>query len=778
MIEPGQRLLHYRIEDKLGQGGMGEVYRARDTRLDRDVALKVLSGKLAGNPTSLQRFRLEAQAVAAINHPNIVTIHAVEQDGDTHFLTMELVRGRSLDRLVERGGLPIDRLLQLALPIADGLAAAHERGITHRDLKPANIMLGDDGRVRILDFGLAKLEQAATGAEDRTRTTPLTFEGAIVGTIPYMSPEQVEGKPLDPRTDIFSLGVLLYELATGDRPFRGGTQPALMSSILRDVPPQIVALRADLPRHLGRIVQRCLEKEPQSRYRSATDVAYELRALKREHEASGPVASSAAAPRPQPSTAGSGLVDRGSTSGDHVGQSIAVLPFVNRSAKEDDQYFSDGLSEELINALSKIAGIKVTARSSAFQFRGQELDVRDVGRKLGVEAVLEGSVRIAGSRLRITTELVNCADGLQLWSGRFDGEMKDVFDTQDEIVQKIVEQLEIKVGSSQGDRPLVKRETDNLDAYHLLLKARQHMGDFWEPGLVQAIECLERAVELDPGYAQAYADMSFCWLVRSIFGTLSGKEGFPHVRETARRALELDPDLGDAHAMHGIYLAWHDFDWVGAEVALRRAVHLNPQGVWGHFFYAGMLSTARRGDDILPHVRMMRELDPLNRVVNAHVALFLFYAGRIDEAIEAAGQSIELFPDFWFPYYELSYFLWQKRDEAGALENMRKAIEMTGDNIPFLSCILAAMEFSFGHDDEGERVLARVDEQAKTAPVAAMGRIVVEVVRGDTDAAIDWLERGRADHDMLLCWTRAFCELQGIIRDDRIRDAMARVGLP
>jgi serine/threonine protein kinase/tetratricopeptide (TPR) repeat protein len=771
-MQPGRKLLHYEILAKLGEGGMGEVYKARDTRLNRDVALKVLAPQLARNDRSVQRFRREAQAIAATSHPNIVTVYAVEQDDDLHFITMELVHGHTLDRAIPRGGLASGPLLDLALPIAEGLAAAHERGITHRDLKPANVMLDDSGRVRILDFGLAKVDSEAGAEPDRTRTAAITQEGAIVGTVPYMSPEQVEGKPLDRRTDVFSFGVILYEMATGVRPFRGETQPALMSSILRDAPAPLSVSRTDLPGHLEHVVRRCLEKAPAERYASASDLVYELKSLRSGGTSS--VHSSAPAPTWVAEGPASTALSR-SSAGEE--RSIAVLPFLNRSANPDDQYFSDGLSEELINALSRIRGIKVTARSSAFQFRGQERDVREVGEKLGVECVLEGSVRIAGSRLRITTELVNCTNGYQLWSERFDGEMKDIFDTQDEIAQAIVKQLKVELGS-RGDAPLVRRGTENLDAYHLLLKARHHMADFWEPGVIRAIECLEQAVEIDPGYALAYADMAFCWLIRSIFGSLSGKEGFPRIRSNAQRALELDPQLGDAHAAWAIYLGWHDFDWEAADRAQLRAVELNPQSVWAHFYCAGTYSIVRRHDDIPAHVEKMRELDPLNRPIAAHVALFLFYANRVDEAIAAAEAALEMFPDYWLLYYNMSFFRWKKREGEAAIAAMQRAIELTGESIPFLSTYLAAIYFFFGHEEEGRRQLDRVAEMEKTLPRSGLGWIVLEASRGNTDAAIAEIERGVAEHDTLTCWARAFCEQQGLIRDERLREAMARAGMP
>ncbi|MDX1645432.1 MAG: serine/threonine-protein kinase, partial [Thermoanaerobaculia bacterium] len=373
----GHSLSHYRITASLGAGGMGEVYRARDEKLGREVALKVLPAEMAGDASRLERFQREARAVAALNHPNIVTLYSVEEEGGTHFLTMELVEGRTLGEVMSDGQIPLGRFFEIALALAAAMAAAHGRGITHRDLKPANVMLTDEGFVKVLDFGLAKLAESA-GADDLTQmpTEALTQDGMVVGTIPYMSPEQIEGKPLDHRTDIFSLGVLLYEMLVGSRPFQGDTQPALMSAILRDDPPSVVAVRNDLPRHLGRVVARCLEKDPKRRYESAAGLSYELEGLEREHRAESLAASSSrgeAESRPvDPSPAGTrfssigaGPAEAPSAAGSSGvaalrERSIAVLPFVNRSGDPDDQYFSDGLSEELINALSKLSGIRVT----------------------------------------------------------------------------------------------------------------------------------------------------------------------------------------------------------------------------------------------------------------------------------------------------------------------------------------------------------------------------------------------------------------------------------
>src|SRR5262245_7329113 len=409
-MHPGDRLGHYTIVSHLGSGGMGAVYRATDTSLDRDVALKILPIDVAADPERLERFRREARAIAALNHPSILTIYSVEQDGNVHFLTMELVSGKPLDRLIGEHLLPIERVAEISQALADALTAAHEKGIVHRDLKPANVVLTESGRVKVLDFGLAKVQQAGLPSTGDSATNLATSVGAVLGTPAYMSPEQVTGVPVDHRTDIFSLGILLYELATGVRPFHGRSSAELASSILRDEPRPASEIRPAVPAHLTSVISRCLEKNASTRYPTMGDVSKALKSGK----------DAGVAPK-------------------DAGPSVAVLPFQNLSADPENEFFSDGLAEEILNALSQVAGLRVAARTASFTFKGRTTDLTEIGSRLHVSTVLDGSVRRAGNRVRVTVQLVDVANGFQLWSERYDREMADIFDVQDEISRAIAE---------------------------------------------------------------------------------------------------------------------------------------------------------------------------------------------------------------------------------------------------------------------------------------------------------------------------------------------------
>ncbi|HEV8375690.1 MAG TPA: protein kinase, partial [Candidatus Polarisedimenticolia bacterium] len=671
-LSPGQTLSHYRLVGEIGRGGMGVVYEAVDTSLDRRVALKILPAEATSEPERLERFRREAKAVAALNHPNIVTIYSVEEAEGIHFLTMELVAGKTLHELTPEGGLPLERIFQIAIPLAEALSVAHERGIVHRDLKPSNIVVSEDGRVKVLDFGLAKLMASAAevpgGSLPPTRTLG-TVEGKILGTVPYMSPEQVSGKAVDHRSDIFSLGIILYEMALGKRPFSGESSAELASSILRDLPTSVTELRSDLPSHLGWVIRRCLEKDPRRRYQSALDISNELADLKSGLSSESPafrsptsapgisspaggIASSAqsgaarsaagsGALQPVSSGPGQGAISGGRetfasaagkapvpvrylvfagflavagmiftavylrrdekipsppapgevpASGPGVpvpaaakGPSIAILPFVNMSSDPDNEYFSDGMTEELINALAKVQGLKVPARTTVFALKGKSLGIEEIGKKLGVGTVLEGSVRKAGDRLRINVQLVGTSDGSALWSEEYDREFKDVFAIQDEISRKIVESLKVKLTPTE-QHAIERVPTRDAKAYDFYLRGRRNFYRGGAKNNKSAEEMFWRAVHLDSKYALAYAGLADVASFKYMYS-----ESTPEVLEAAngasKKALELAPDLAESHASRGLALSLSK-DYSAAAREFETAIRLDPRLFEAYYFYA------------------------------------------------------------------------------------------------------------------------------------------------------------------------------------------------
>jgi non-specific serine/threonine protein kinase len=576
----GKTLSHYRIVDKIGKGGMGEVYKAEDTNLHRHVALKVLPPEMAEDPDRLERFRREAQAIAALNHPNIVTIHSIEDSEAGQFITMELVEGHSLDEMITADGLSLEGLLEIAEPLVKALSAAHQKGITHRDLKPANVMVTADGVVKILDFGLAKLQHALESAEERDLPTQaLTQEGMVVGTVPYMSPEQVQGMAIDHRTDIFSVGVILYEMATGKRPFKGESSASLISAILRDTPPAVTELRGDVPRDLARVIGLCLEKEPKRRYQAADEVLEDLAKIGGE---------------------------KAKTKED-TGRSVAVLPFVDMSPEKDQDYFCEGLAEELINALVKSEDLRVASRTSSFRFKGTQTDVREIGRRLNVSTVLEGSVRKAGNHLRITAQLINVADGYNLWSDRYDRELKDVFAIQDEIAGSIVEALQATL-SPKEKRAAEKGAPVDVQAYDYYLRGRKYFYEFREKSFQLARQMFTRATVLDEGYARAYAGIADCCSILYMYYDAS-EENLNEADTASCKAVEIDPEAAEAHASRGLAVSLSG-EFEEANKEFEKAIALNPKLFEAHYFYARSLYSQGEMEDAAKRFEEASKVNP------------------------------------------------------------------------------------------------------------------------------------------------------------------------
>jgi TolB-like protein len=675
--QPGDKLGPYEIVSAIGKGGMGEVWKARDSRLNRDVAIKFCSNQFS------DRFEREAKAIAALNHSNICQIYDVGPD----YLVMEYIEGAP-----PRGPLTPPDAVRLALGIAAALEAAHAKGITHRDLKPANILVTQSG-VKLLDFGLALVDDnAGVGIADAP--TALSVAGAVMGTVAYMSPEQAQGKPADARSDVFSFGLVLYELLSGRQAFAGDSAIDTMAAIVRDQPPAL-----DAPSKLSEIVTRCLRKLPASRFQTMTEVRAAL-----EQALPGQAAAS-------------GI------------PSIAVLPFANMSRDADDEYFSDGLAEEIINALAQVEGLKVIARTSAFAFKGQNTDIRKIAETLGVTNVLEGSVRRAGNRLRITAQLIHAADGTHLWSQRYDRDMTDIFAVQDEISQAISGALQLKLS------PVRERRMPSLPAWEAYLKYRDYQWKFTPEASQRSRECLERALVLDPGFALPYVGLADYHLALSSVGGIPARDGMLRARDLARRALELDPDLPEAHAMLGIVAGHYDLDWKEAERRFRLAMTREPISChlrqWHAAFY---LSSVGRKEEARREIERVLKEDPLSQMWHYNYSETLQGLGLDDEALSAGRKAVEIDPQFWLGWWHCGMLHSIHGRHADTRDCAGKAFAGASWS-PYSLGLMAGVLAHGGEPEKAEALLANLRADADTGPV---GLACYHLVLGEIDRAVEW----------------------------------------
>ncbi len=688
----GRTLSHYRIRERLGAGGMGVVYRAEDQRLHRPVALKVLPPELVANEERRRSLLREARAGAAVVHPSVAAVYEIGEDQGTIFVAMELVEGETLQERIAGRPLPLHAALGIAIEIADGLAHAHQAHVIHRDLKPANVVIRPDGHVKILDFGLAKLsEQEKSGASERSRLESLTVEatreGWLLGTPAYMSPEQVRGEPLDARSDLFSFGSTLYEMLTGQAPFRGASPAETLTAILRDEPTPASRLHPELPPRLEVILGRCLAKDPAQRYPGASDLAAELRALASGTAPAAPArpleVSALSAPggevrgRPRrawlPLAAGAALLlaaplvwwlSRAPSEGS-PGHSLAVLPFVNRSADPEQEYFADGIAEELLNALARFEGLRVVGRTSSFSFRDSDADLKTIGESLGVDVILEGSVRTAGDRVRITAQLVDAGDGFHRWSETYDRELEDIFAIQTEIATAIATALRVQLSPEQRQR-LATPPTRNLDAYQAYLLGNQHLARRTTASVEQAIGYFQRALELDPELALAYLGLTKGYIAQHRDAGPTG-EMLSRAQAAADKALELDDRLAEAHAALGLVDRWRS-DFEGAEAAFQHALALNPNSVDANILYGDLLGwKLARYEEALALSRKAVELDPLSIDAVAGLGQALQWLGRFDESLSWYERALEIDPGFAQGYALIAahhWFVTGRLDEA------------------------------------------------------------------------------------------------------------------
>ena len=710
-LAAGTRIGPYELLVSIGAGGMGEVYRARDTRLDRIVAIKIVKEEFS------ERFEREARVVAALNHSNICQLY----DVGPNYLVMEYIEGAPL-----QGPVPVDRALKYASQICDALHAAHQKGITHRDLKPANILVTATG-LKLVDFGLAQVGMTTQSGKDATQSIGLTQAGTILGTAAYMSPEQAEAKSVDARSDIFSFGLVLYEMLTGRRAFQGDSAIAILAAILTKEP---APLGAGVSSAVRDIVTRCLRKSRADRFQSALELRAALES-----------ASTSKTTEAQPS--------------------IAVLPFANMSRNQDDEYFSDGLSEEIINVLAHIPGLKVIARTSAFAFRGKEQDIRKIAEALGVRNILEGSVRRAGNRIRVTTQLISAEDGSHLWSERYDREMADVFALQDEIAEAIAAVLRIKLAVQPS---AVRQYTPNLASYEALLQAWHHLSKYTPESMTKAGDYLQRAIALDPGYAAAHSALGFYFNILALLGLRPAHEVHPPARAACLQALAIDPSLADALAMLGWVAAAYDYDWKEAERLFRSAMASNPVTPVVHWLAGHYLFSIGNFQPAIQEIERALEADPLNISYRRSLAFCMLGAGRQTEADEQGRRNIEFDENEYWSYFLMSLIHAQSGDLEEAVQLARKAYSLAPWFLPVVA-ILAGVLMRAGDAHEAATVLQKLgDGQAYGAPLAF---VIYYLLCSQIELAADWTEKAIEQRDAALTSYLQLPQLKELRRSSR-----------
>jgi serine/threonine-protein kinase len=796
----------YKILASIGAGGMGEVYRAQDAKLGRDVALKVLPAEMAHDPERLARFHREAKALAQLDHPNIVTIHSVEECNGVHFLTMQLVEGRSLDRVIPASGLPLEQIVEIARALGDALAVAHDKGIVHRDLKPGNVMVTNEGHVKVLDFGLAKDVRAANGGDLTLTSDSQTQIGVVMGTPAYMSPEQAAGRLLDHRTDIFSLGVVLHEMATGRRPFEGTSSAELVSAILRDTPPSVTDARPDLPSDLARIIRRCLEKDPSHRVQTARDVSNEFRDLARQtSQKLAATTTSTSSSRAVPAAdsgiphadevsgvkrhaialtiatillvigfAGVGIYLKGSKAGQV--DSIAVLPLENRSNDPEAEYISDGITESINNSLTRLPSLRVIPHSVASHYRGKSMDMRKVGDELRVQAMLTGSIAQRGNDLTVNVELDDVRNGKQLWGERYNRKLADLLAVQNEIAREVSQLLRSQL-SAEDQQKLTKGSTDNPEAYQLYLKGKYYTNKLSKAGFSKGIEYFNQAIALDHQYGLAYSGLAYNYINQDDW-FMPPNEAGPKTREAAQKALAIDESDGGAHLSMAIVTHWYDWNWAAAESEFKRAIELNPDNWEAHTYYSWFLAPMGRNDQSIAEAKRAQQADPLSGFANFNVGGALVFARQWDPAIEQLHRAIEVDPTFWFSHCFLGRAYEQKGKLPEAIAEFQRALELEEDNAEIWSGLGHAYALS-GKRAEAQKVLEHLKGVSAHSWVAPYNIAVIYAGLGEKEQAFAFLDQAYKDRSYYLpTYLATDARIDSLRSDPRFVELRKRVGLP
>jgi eukaryotic-like serine/threonine-protein kinase len=785
MLAIGDSLGHYRLLELLGAGGMGQVYLALDEHLGRKVAIKVLPQEASADEGARKRLLREARAVAMLDHPNICTIHEVGEDSGRNFIVMQYIEGETMAQRIRHRGLVLRDALELAVQVADALVEAHARHIIHRDIKPQNIMIDARGQAKVLDFGLAKLVNAEAGSATATQDQ-LTGSGTILGTVPYMSPEQVRGEEIDERSDIFSFGSLLYEMASGQTPFESPSKAEMIAAILMKEPSTLHEFRLNVPTGLQEIVAKALRKNRERRYQTAQALLDDLKIVKLQVD-SQPLSDAAMLPRPVAGaedqtvklSGGSGArpgtqpgVQRTTDARDRPIDSLAILPFVNLSQEADTEYLSDGITESLINSLSQVPNLRVIARSSAFRYKGQEPDLQRIGGELDVQAVLTGRVAQRGPYLLISVELEDVASNSHLWGEHYNRKFSDIFEIQESMSREISEKLRVHM-TRETRRALTQRYTENVESYQLYLKGRFY-ADLWTPeGVQQAINFFEQAIKKDPTYALAHAAMANAhWALSSQF--VAPNEAMPKVKECALQAIVIDETLPEAHTALAVVKAVYEHDFAGAEQEFKRAVDLNPGSASAHEWYGYVLTPLGREAEAAMQIKLALELDPFSVTVNSSLGLSYFWAGRYDAAIEQFQKTFLLAPELWWAHFFMGWAYDRKGMQPEALAALDEAIRLGST---YAAAYRSYMHARAGDTGDAERLLLELQTQAQEAYVSPHHIAIIYAGLGDREGTFTWLEKAYESREEAMMFLNVDPTWEDLREDPRFQALVRRVGL-
>jgi len=772
----------YEIIEELGKGGMGRVYRVEDKKVKEEVALKLIKPEIASDKKTIQRFRNELTTARKIRHKNVCAMFDLGEEKGSHYITMDFIPGQDLKGLIKQSGqLAVGTTIKIAKQMIEGLAEAHRLGVVHRDLKPSNIMIDKEGGARIMDFGIAR----------SLKGKGITGAGVMIGTPEYMSPEQVEGKEVDQRSDIYSLGIILYEMLTGSLPFEGDTPFTIGVKHKSEIPKDPKEINPQIPDDLSGLILKCMQKDKENRYQEAGELLTELNNIEQ-----GIPTSDRMAPKRKPITSREITVTFGlkklfipalivvalvitvliiwqpwsqkeTVPIPSDKPSIAVLSFDDLSPQKDQEYLCDGFAESIINALTKVEGLRVPARTSAFSFKGKGQDLQEIGEKLNVKTILEGSVQKAGNKVRITAKLINIADESLLWSEQYNRELDDVFSIQDEITLAIVDNLKIKLLEGDKER-LVKRYTDNLDAYTLYIKGRSLWSQRGKENMEKAIEYFKLAIKQDPNYALAYTGIADSYSMLADNGHIPSHDGYPKGREAALKALEIDETLAEAHTSLAVVKHAFDFDWIGTEKEYKRAIELNPGYATAHHWYAWYLTSMARHDEAIKEIKLAKELDPLSWRINTNIGVILYRARKYDQAIEELKKAIKMFPDHGAGYRNLGRAYLDKSMHKEALEMFQKAESKLWICVTYMK---------MGKRDEAQKGFDDLINQSKSAHVSPATFTHIYFALGENDRGFEWLDKAYQERGDWMTYLKVDPFFDNIRSDPRFIELLKKMNL-